>query len=169
VKDEGARHHDGELVPVDGGGIAASRVVPNSRLTQFTEQLGIAAVNRLPLRLPPHVLRASRQARPSRKIAAGIPVTEQTVSGVQITWLGRQPERDVIMYLHGGAYMAGPVFLQWKLLAEIHRQTGLAAAMVLYRRPPQNPHPAALDDVVTAIRSLHTSGDLREGALGVGR
>ena len=67
------------------------------------------------------------------------------------------------MYLHGGAYMAGPVFLQWKLLAEIHRQTGLAAAMVLYRRPPQNPHPAALDDVVTAIRSLHANGELREG------
>ncbi|WP_164478718.1 alpha/beta hydrolase [Mycolicibacterium stellerae] len=85
------------------------------------------------------------------------------MSGVQITWLGRQPGKDVIMYLHGGAYMAGPVFLQWKLLAEIHRQTGLAAAMVLYRRPPQDPHPAALDDVVTAIRSLHANGELREG------
>lgn len=59
--------------------------------------------------------------------------------------------------------MAGLVFLQWKLLAEIRRRTGLAAAMVLYRRPPQNPHPAALDDVVTAIRSLHTSGALHEG------
>jgi acetyl esterase/lipase len=59
--------------------------------------------------------------------------------------------------------MAGPVFLQWKLLAEIHRQTGIAAAMVLYRQPPQNPHPAALDDVVTTIRSLHANGELREG------
>jgi acetyl esterase/lipase len=163
MRDNQSRHRDDEPTPVDGGGIAASRVVPNSRLMQFTEKVGIAAVNRLPLRLRPYVVQASRQARPSRKIAAGIPVTEQTVSGVQITWLGRQPGKDVIIYLHGGAYMGGPVFLQWKLLAEIHRQTGLAAAMVLYRRPPQNPHPAALDDVVTSIRSLHTNGELREG------
>jgi acetyl esterase/lipase len=163
MKDDEALHRDDEPTPVDGGGIAASRVVPSSWFMQFSERVGIAAVNLLPLRLRPHVLRASRQARPSRKIAAGIPVTDQTVSGVQITWLGRQPGKDVIMYLHGGAYMAGPVFLQWKLLAEIHRQTGLAAAMVLYRRPPQDPHPAAFDDVVTPIRSLHANGELCEG------
>lgn len=155
MTDDRALHRDGATAPVDGGGIAASDVVPNSWFVRFSERVGIAAVNRLPLRLRPHVLRASRQARPSRKVAAGIPVTEQQVSGVQITWLGREPGRDVIVYLHGGAYMAGPVFLQWKLLAEIYRQTGFAAAMVLYRRPPQDPHPAALDDVVTAIRSLH--------------
>lgn len=163
MKDDEALDRDGAPAPVEGGGIAVSHVVPNSWFVQFSERVGIAAVNRLPLRLRPHVLRASRQARPSPKIAAGIPVTEQTVGGVQITWLGRHPGKDVIMYLHGGAYMAGPVFLQWKLLAEIHRQTGLAAAMVLYRRPPQDPHPAALDDVVTAIRSLHANGELREG------
>lgn len=163
MADDEAPHGDDAPAPVDGGGIAADRVVPNSRFVQFTERVGVAAVNRLPLRLRPYVLRASRQTRPSRKIAAGIPVTEQTVSGVRITWLGRAPGKDVILYLHGGAYMAGPVYLQWKLLAEIHRQTGLAAAMVLYRRPPQHPHPAALDDVLTAIRALHADGELREG------
>ncbi|MHA3024270.1 alpha/beta hydrolase [Mycobacterium sp. BMJ-28] len=154
---------DDEAAAVDGGGIAASRVVPNSPFAQLIEKVGIAAVNRLPLRLRPHVLRASRQARPSRRIAAGISVTEQTVGGVRITWLGRYRDADVIIYLHGGAYLAGPVHLQWKLLAEIHRQTGLAAGMLLYRRPPHDPHPAALDDVLTSIRSLHADGELREG------
>jgi hypothetical protein len=53
-----------ETVPVDGGGISASSVVPNNRFLQLVENLGIAPVNLLPLRLRPHVLRASRQARP---------------------------------------------------------------------------------------------------------
>lgn len=163
MTDDETPHRGDEAVPVDGGGIPASSVVPNSRFLQFAENVGIAAVNLLPLRLRPHVLRATRQARPSRKIAAGIPVTEQTVGGVRITWLAKQQGQGVILYLHGGAYLAGPVFLQWKWLAAIHRQTGLAAGMVLYRRPPRNPHPAALDDVVTAIKALHSSGELTKG------
>lgn len=130
---------------------------------QRTEKAGIAAVNQLPLRLRPHVLRATRQARPSRKVAAGVPVTEQTVSGVRITWLAKQHGQGVILYLHGGAYLAGPVSPQWKWLATIQRQTGLAAGMLLYRRPPRNPHPAALDDVLTAVRVLHGTGELPEG------
>jgi acetyl esterase/lipase len=153
--DDPVHHH--------GGGIPASEVVPNSRLSQVVEKAGIAAVNRLPLRLRPHVLRATRRRRPSRKIAGGIPISEHTVSGVRVTWLARRTGRAVILYLHGGAYLAGPVSLQWQLLATIHRRTGLAAAMLLYRRPPRNPHPAALDDVVTAVRALHARGELPDG------
>ena len=148
---------------VDGGGIPASSIVPDNRFEQFAVKLGIAAVNRLPLPLRPHVLRATRRARPSRKVSAGIPVTEETVGGVPVTWLARQHDEGVIIYLHGGAYLAGPVSLQWKWLAKIHRQTGLSAAMLLYRKPPTNPHPAALDDVVAVIRSLDTGGQLHEG------
>jgi acetyl esterase/lipase len=100
-------------------------------------------------------------------------VTKEAVGGVPITWLvpvaslaselARRHGDDVILYLHGGAFMAGPVSLQWKWLAMIQRQTGLAAGMVLYRRPPADPHPAALDDVVAVIRALHTEGALHDG------
>jgi acetyl esterase/lipase len=95
-------------------------------------------------------------------MSAGIGVTQQTVDGVPITWLAREHGEGVIVYLHGGAYLAGPVSLQWKWLTTIHRQTGLSAAMVFYRKPPRNPHPAALDDVVIAVRALHASGVLRD-------
>ena len=158
---------------VHGGGIPASNVVPDNRFEQLAVKLGIAAVNRLPLPLRTRVLRATRRARPSRRVSAGIAVTEETVGGVPITWLvpvaslapelTRQHGDGVILYLHGGAYLAGPVSLQWKWLAKIHRETGLATAMVLYRKPPGNPHPAALDDVVAVIRSLYTGGQLHEG------
>ena len=145
------------------GGIPASQVVPNPWLMRAVEKVGTAAINRLPLRLRPHILRATRQPRPSRKVASDIPVSEQTIEGVDITWLGQERGRDAILYLHGGAFLAGPVSLHWKLLATIHQQTGLAAGMLLYRRPPQNPHPAALNDTLTAIHALHTNGQLTEG------
>ncbi|MDZ7886644.1 MAG: alpha/beta hydrolase fold domain-containing protein [Mycobacterium sp.] len=81
---------------------------------------------------------------------------------MDITWLGQNHRRDAILYVHGGAFLAGPVSLHWKLLATIHQHTGLAAGMLLYRRPPQNPHPAALNDTLTAIRALHVNGQLVE-------
>lgn len=140
-----------------GGGIPATDVAPDNRFEQLVVKLGIDAVNRLPLPLRTRVLRATRRTRPSRRVSAGMTVTKETVGGVPITWLTRRHGGDgVILYLHGGAYMAGPVSLQWKWLAEIHRKTGLAAGMVLYRRPPGHPHPAALDDVVAAVRALDT-------------
>ena len=144
------------------GGIPAAQVVRNPWLLTAVEKAGTAAINRLPLRLRPQVLRATRQTRPSRKVAAGIPVSEQTIEGVDITWLGQERGRDAILYLHGGAFLAGPVSLHWKLLATIHQHTGLAAGMLLYRRPPQNPHPAALNDTVSAIRATHANGQLAE-------
>jgi acetyl esterase/lipase len=145
------------------GGIPASQVVPNHWLLQVVKKTGTAAVNRLPRRARPHLLRATRQTRPSRKVASGIPVSQQTIDGVRITWLAQQRGCDTLLYLHGGAFLAGPVSLYWKLLATIHRQTGLATGMLLYRRPPQNPHPAALNDTLTAIRALHANGQLTEG------
>jgi acetyl esterase/lipase len=146
-----------------GGGISASDVVPDNRFEQLAVKLGIEAVNRLPLPLRTRVLRATRRSRPSRRVSAGIVVTQETAGGVPITWLARQCGDGAILHLHGGAYMAGPVSPQWKWLAEVRRQTGVAAGMVLYRRPPKDPHPAALDDVVASIRCLHMNGGLHDG------
>ncbi|KRD14382.1 hypothetical protein ASE48_05125 [Mycobacterium sp. Root265] len=146
-----------------GGGIPASQVAPTHWLLQTVEKAGTAAVNRLPLRWRPHVLRATRQSRPSRKVASGIPVSEQTIDGVHLTWLGQHGGCDLILYLHGGAFLAGPISLHWKLLATICQQTGFATGMVLYRRPPRDPHPAALNDTLTAIQAMHANGQLTDG------
>jgi acetyl esterase/lipase len=111
---------DPEIVKTISG-IAVSSVVSDNRFVQFALTSGIAAVNRLPMPLRPHVLRATRRARPSRRASAGTAVTRETAGGVPITWLARQPDDAVIVYLHGGAYLAGPVSPQWKWFAEIHR------------------------------------------------
>ena len=50
-----------------------------------------------------------------------------------------------------------------ELIGEIQHRTKLTAALISYRKPPDYPHPAALDDAVTAIRALHRRGELIDG------
>ena len=107
---------------------------------------------------------AQRSTRPPRRVAAGIDVAESTAGGVPVTWLGGPPRGvGAVVYLHGGAYVFGPVRSQWAWVAELHRRTSLAAAVVRYRMPPRAPHPAALRDVVTAVAAMSVSKELVDG------
>lgn len=63
-------------------------------------------------------------------------------------------KRRAILYLHGGAYVAGNLKYARGfagMLAEKTRQTVLSAA---YRLAPENPFPAAVEDALTAYRYL---------------
>ncbi len=107
------------------------------------------------------IRRGQRSTRPSSRVAAGTPVLEEVAGGVGCTWLAPElRDEGVMVFLHGGSYLGGPVASQWAWLAEVQRRTGLAAAMVLYRMPPDHPFPAALDDALAAIRALHDAGRL---------
>jgi acetyl esterase/lipase len=155
----------GEPVPVAGGGIAPSGAEPRDiPLLQLIKKPIGRLVTHLPVPLLQLLLRGMRQERPPRAIGARVEVTRSSHAGVAVTWLAHHDHRaGVVVYLPGGLYMAGPVAPQWKWLAEIQRRTGLAAATVCYRKPPEHPHPAALDDAAAVIESLHRSGELTEG------
>lgn len=154
-----------EPVPVSGGGIAPSGAEPKDHAVgQFIQKLSGLVVQNLPRRLLRVVLRGMRQEWPPKAAGIGVAVARRVHDGVPVTWLAHENQRSgVVIYLPGGLYMAGPVAPQWKWLAEIQRGTGLATATVCYRKPPEYPHPAALDDAVTVIRSLHENGELTEG------
>ncbi|RNI22699.1 alpha/beta hydrolase [Rufibacter latericius] len=81
--------------------------------------------------------------------------------GVPGYWLDKEKAQNgVLVYLHGGGYLFGPVELQWKYIARLSRLTNQAALVVDYRMAPEHPFPAALEDTVAFLSYLHKSGDL---------
>ena len=72
-------------------------------------------------------------------------------------------DQGVLVYLHGGSYVTGPVPGQWRWLSAVSRQVPMAAVMVDYRLAPEHPHPAALDDATAALASLRSARVLRPG------
>lgn len=107
-------------------------------------------------------LRGAMRAR--RLLPAFLPrsvtVEPATLGGVAGEWC-RPRGADVaraILYLHGGAYVAGRIedfrpFATW-----LAHQSGIAVYSLAYRLAPEHPFPAALDDAVAAVRALEAQG-----------
>jgi len=60
----------------------------------------------------------------------------------------------VILYLHGGAFVANSKDTHRKVAAHLAKATGCRALVLDYRLAPENPFPAQLDDSVAAYRQL---------------
>ncbi len=89
--------------------------------------------------------------------------------GVPGVWL-RPPsadEDDVVLYLHGGSYTGGSSVSHRELAARIARAAGARALVLDYRRAPEHPHPAAVDDAVAAYRWLVGEAGVEPGRVAV--
>lgn len=92
------------------------------------------------------------------KIQAG------TLGGVPGEWvLSDQATADrhkgtAILYLHGGGYCIGSPATHRAVTSRLARTTDLAVFAADYRLAPEHPFPAALDDTVSAYRSLRERG-----------
>ncbi|MGW9205752.1 alpha/beta hydrolase [Embleya sp. NPDC055664] len=62
------------------------------------------------------------------------------------------------LYLHGGGYVYGSLRSHGGMVAELARATRCRMFFVDYRRAPEHPYPAALDDAVAAYRELLADG-----------
>lgn len=71
---------------------------------------------------------------------------------------GRPDRRKVILYLHGGAYIAGSPRTHRHFAAAIAGAAGVRAVLPHYRLAPEHPFPAALDDALAAYRHLLAAG-----------
>jgi acetyl esterase len=58
----------------------------------------------------------------------------------------------VVAYFHGGGWVAGSIETHEVLTAAMAAETGAEVVSVHYRRPPENPYPAAFDDCTEAVR-----------------
>ncbi len=66
----------------------------------------------------------------------------------------RDPAQPVVVYLHGGGYSLGSPRSHRHLAASLGRAVDAAVLSVDYRRAPEFPFPAAVDDALAATRWL---------------
>jgi monoterpene epsilon-lactone hydrolase len=89
-------------------------------------------------------------------VAADVEVRAQEVGGVP-AFLHVAPDADesrVGLYLHGGGYVFGSQASHGSLAAEAARAAGFPMLHLQYRRAPENPYPAALEDAVSGYAAL---------------
>lgn len=85
-------------------------------------------------------------------------------------WLrprGAAPGR-VLLYLHGGGYVLGSLNTHRSLVGSLAQRCGCAALTINYRKAPDHPFPAALDDARRAYRWLLRQGHTPEGIIVAG-
>ena len=64
----------------------------------------------------------------------------------------------VLLYLHGGGYVLGSLNTHRSLVGSLAQRTGLNVLTINYRKAPDHPFPAALDDAKRAYRWLLRQG-----------
>ena len=91
------------------------------------------------------------------------------INGVPAEW-STTPEANVtraVLYLHGGAYMAGSIVSHRYVAVEIGRAARARTLALGYRLAPEHPYPAQLEDTLAAWQYLRDQG-LAPGTIAVG-
>jgi monoterpene epsilon-lactone hydrolase len=70
---------------------------------------------------------------------------------------GSDPSR-VLIFFHGGGYCSGSILSHRRMVTEAGRAAGMRTLAIAYRLAPENPFPAAYDDVLKAWRFLRNQG-----------
>ena len=100
------------------------------------------------------------------RFGAHFPLPEGTrkapvdAGGVPAVWIepASASADRVLLYLHGGGFWAGSSVSHARAAADIGAAAGCRALLPDYRRAPEHPFPAAVDDCVTAYRWLLAQG-----------
>jgi monoterpene epsilon-lactone hydrolase len=90
----------------------------------------------------------------------GVVGTPIVAGGVPAEWIdppGGSHDR-VVLYLHGGGYVAGSIDSHRNLTGHLARAIGCRVLAVDYRLAPEHPHPAPVTDAVAAYRWLLDQG-----------
>jgi acetyl esterase/lipase len=95
--------------------------------------------------------------RPYPADVAAAEVTLGGVGAIELTVAGNAAD-PVVLYFHGGGYVAGSARTGTHLAAELARRSGGRALSVGYRLAPEHPYPAAVEDGLAAYAGLLESG-----------
>ena len=94
------------------------------------------------------------------RLPKGVRCTPRVIGGVGGTWIEPAPAASdrCLLYLHGGGYVLGSPTSHRNLVARLVDATGVAAFVPHYRRAPEHPAPAALDDARAVYLALSQYG-----------
>lgn len=88
--------------------------------------------------------------------AEGVTYRSDVIGGVEGIWalpLGADTSR-VISYTHGGGFVVGSAASHRKLAAHLAKALGVTAFVIDYRRAPEHPFPAQIEDATAVYRAL---------------
>jgi monoterpene epsilon-lactone hydrolase len=89
-------------------------------------------------------------------LAEDVHVTDSELGGVPVVFVeiaGVAPQ-GILFHLHGGGFALGSARGSVGLVSSLARKAGMSAVSVEYRLAPENPYPAALEDVTAAYLAL---------------
>lgn len=101
-----------------------------------------------------------RSARRVFQAPRGMHVQAGRIAGRHALWtsVGRVDRGRVLLYLHGGAFALGSPETHVKLAAALATAGRMRAVLPHYRRAPEHPFPAAIDDVRDSYADLLKRG-----------
>jgi len=98
----------------------------------------------------------------SMRIISDITVQKVSVAHLSGEWITpanlSRDANKVILYFHGGGFIAGTCEFYRDLTARIARSSGVKVLVIEYRLAPEHPYPAANDDCLSAYRWLLENG-----------
>lgn len=85
---------------------------------------------------------------------------EVLYAGIPSAWFkaAKTSNDKVILYLHGGGYCVGSYNSHRAMIARIARSSGHPVLAVNYRKAPENPYPAAVEDAVKVYKQMVADG-----------
>jgi acetyl esterase/lipase len=90
------------------------------------------------------------------KLPEDVLIEKIKIRDIDANWIST-PEsnlNNVILYLHGGGYSEGSLVSHQDLAMRIGRASKTRVLLIDYRRAPENPFPAALEDALTSYKWL---------------
>ncbi|MDO8177857.1 MAG: alpha/beta hydrolase [Undibacterium sp.] len=109
----------------------------------------------------------------------GVTYKSEVVAGVESIWAfpAGVDAAKIILYTHGGGFAVGSAASHRKLAAHLAKHLGVIALVIDYRRAPEHPFPAQIEDATAVYRELlargfkpeniTTSGDSAGGNLAI--
>jgi len=99
---------------------------------------------------------SSRRAR-QRPPGPAMPVEDRVAAGVPVR-VYEQPGAVRVVYLHGGGFVLGDLDTHDLVCRRLAEATGAGVIAVDYRRAPEHPFPAALDDALAVLDRAAADG-----------